>query len=130
MLMSWVFALAAKMHGSGSTRPEGKSAPESTRPGSTRPESTRPSVLSERSVTYIVYGLSCNINIAIKLLIDRIMGEPVIRLKLMAVLNLRKVFTLFQALTPITCKQGNYRFLTIELVIGRNNTKAWIKYYW
>ena len=27
-----------------------------------------------------------------------------------------KVFTLCQSLTPISCKQGNYRFLTIELV--------------
>ena len=26
------------------------------------------------------------------------------------------VFTLCQSLTPISCKQGNYRFLTIELV--------------
>ena len=27
-----------------------------------------------------------------------------------------KVFTLCQSLSPISCKQGNYRFLTIELV--------------
>ena len=27
-----------------------------------------------------------------------------------------KVFTLCQSLTPISCKQGNYRFLTVELV--------------
>ena len=38
-------------------------------------------------------------HIAIKLLIDRIGGELVIWLKLMAVLNLMKFFTLFQALT-------------------------------
>ena len=63
-------------------------------PGSTRPESTRPSVFSERSVTYMVYGLFCTciifqtkskinikqlwINLSIKLLIDRIGGEVVI----------------------------------------------------
>ena len=63
-------------------------------PGSTRPESTRPVVFSERSVTYMVYGLFCTFiifqtkskinfkqlwtNIAIKLLIDRIGGELVI----------------------------------------------------
>ena len=79
--------------GSGSTRPEVKSAP-----GSTRPESTRPVVFSERSVTYMVYGLFCTFiifqtkskinfkqlwtNIAIKLLIDRIGGELVIWIKL------------------------------------------------
>ena len=27
-----------------------------------------------------------------------------------------KVFTLYQSLTRISCKQGSYRFLTIELV--------------
>ena len=75
--------------GSGSTRPEDKSAREPT-----RPESTRPGVFSERSATYMVYGLFCTciifqtkskininqlcINIAIKLLIDRIGGELVI----------------------------------------------------
>ena len=28
----------------------------------------------------------------------------------------KKVFTLCQSLTPISCKQGNHRFLTTELV--------------
>ena len=39
-------------------------------------------------------------------------------IKDMAVLNLMKVLTLHQALIdgfPISCKQGNYRFLNIEL---------------
>ena len=57
-------------------------------------------------------------NIAIKLLVDRVEGELTTWLKLMAVLNLKKVLTLCQALTdrfPISCKQGIYRFLNIEL---------------
>ena len=83
-------------------------------PGPTQSESTQPGVFLEHSVTYMymIYGLGfCIIfrtkskinikkiltNIAIKLLIDR---------------------ALCQALTdrfPISCKQGNYRFLNIEL---------------
>ena len=44
----------------------------------------------------------------------------------MAVLNLMKVFTLFQA---SSCKQGNYHFLTMELVKTGPNTQAWIDIY-
>ena len=57
-------------------------------------------------------------NIVIKPLIDRIEGELATWLKVMAVLNVMKVLTLCQALTDrflIPCKQGNYRFLNIEL---------------
>ena len=74
----------ADSRGRGSTLPEVKSAPEST-----RPESTRPSVFSEHSASYMIYGLFCIIfpaksqmnikqlltNIVVKLLIDQIEGE-------------------------------------------------------
>ena len=75
-------------------------------------------------------------NIAIKLLIDRIMGELATWLEVMAVLNLMKAGTLWWKFShfvkhwlPMSCKQGNYRLFDIKLVKAAIAITVWSKQF-
>ena len=110
------------LNGSGSTRPEVKSALDQLVLSKLGPVYFQ-SVVHVNNIRFGFCIISWTkskkkkilTNIAIKLFIDRIEGDLATWLKVMAVLNLMKVLTLCQTLTDrfISCEQGNYRFLNI-----------------